>query len=127
MTQRYVSRSYVIIHLIKKWCNFKCQSLLQGLGYGLDDRSSIPGRGKIFFLHIVQTGAGAYPMGTGGSIPGGKEVEAWGWPLTSILRTGWGELYLHSPICFHGVMFSYIVKYNDNFFVPLTLLISLFS
>jgi hypothetical protein len=26
----------------------------------------------------------AYLMGTRGSFPGGKVVEVWGWPLTSI-------------------------------------------
>jgi hypothetical protein len=31
-------------------------------------------------LHVIQTGSGAhlaYPMGTGGSFPGGKEAGAW--------------------------------------------------
>jgi hypothetical protein len=46
-------------------------------GYGQDDRGSIPGRGKRFFLlHNVKTGPGLYPapylMGTGASSPGGK-------------------------------------------------------
>jgi hypothetical protein len=38
-------------------------------------------------LQIVQTGSEvhptAYPMGTGGSFPGGKAAGAWSWPLTS--------------------------------------------
>jgi hypothetical protein len=41
--------------------------------YGLDDRGSIPDRGRGFFF---QTGSGAHPnsctMGTGGPFPGGK-------------------------------------------------------
>jgi hypothetical protein len=42
------------------------------VGYGLDDRDSIPSRGKRFFLlHSIQAGSVAhpasYPMGTGGS------------------------------------------------------------
>jgi hypothetical protein len=46
-------------------------------GYGLDDRGSIPGRGKMIFpLACVQTGSGAHPasctIGTGGPFPGGK-------------------------------------------------------
>jgi hypothetical protein len=60
--------------------------LVHRLGYGLDDRGSIPGRGNdgiLSLLHHVQTGSGAhiasYPMGTGS-----KEVGAWNWPLTSI-------------------------------------------
>jgi hypothetical protein len=45
--------------------------------YGLDDRGSIPDRGREFFFSpCVQTGSGAYPasypMGTGGPIPGDK-------------------------------------------------------
>jgi hypothetical protein len=46
--------------------------------YGLDDRGSIPGRGRGFFSSslCVQTSSGAhpasYPMGTGGPFPGGK-------------------------------------------------------
>jgi hypothetical protein len=34
-------------------------------------------------LHAIQTGSGAYAMGTGGSFPGGKVAGAWGLPLTS--------------------------------------------
>jgi hypothetical protein len=26
------------------------------------------------------------------------------------------ELYLHSPICLHGIMRNYIIKYRDNFY-----------
>jgi hypothetical protein len=54
------------------------------LGYGLDDRGSrvrFPaGAGNLSFHHSVQNGSGAhpasYPMGTGGSFPGGKAVGA---------------------------------------------------
>jgi hypothetical protein len=42
--------------------------------------SSSPGRVKLLFFHVVQTESGAhvvsYPMGTRGSIPGGKVAEA---------------------------------------------------
>jgi hypothetical protein len=49
-------------------------------GYGLDGWGSIPERSKIFsLLHSVQTGSGglpaSYPMGTGYSFSGGKEVK----------------------------------------------------
>jgi hypothetical protein len=45
--------------------------------YGLDDRGSIPDRGRRFSSSpCVQTGSEAhpvsYPMGTGGPFPGGK-------------------------------------------------------
>jgi hypothetical protein len=54
------------------------------LGYGLDDggfRVRFPARAGNFFLHHrVQNGSGAhsasYPMGTRGSIPGGKAAGA---------------------------------------------------
>jgi hypothetical protein len=56
---------------------------VQEVGYGLDDRGSIPGRSNdgVFILrHCVQTGSGAhlvsYQMGVGGSYPGDKANEA---------------------------------------------------
>jgi hypothetical protein len=50
-------------------------------GYGLDDRA-VGVRVPVVknFLHVVQTGSRAhpvsYPMGTGGSFPGGKAAGA---------------------------------------------------
>jgi hypothetical protein len=53
------------------------------LGYGLDNRSSVPGWGsdEIFSpCHRVQNGSGAhpasYPMGGGSSFPGCKAARA---------------------------------------------------
>jgi hypothetical protein len=51
------------------------------MGYGLNDRDSIPGRTRGFsFLHSVQTGCGAhiasYQMGMGLSFLEGKAVGA---------------------------------------------------
>jgi hypothetical protein len=54
------------------------------LGYGLDDRGSrvrLPaGAGNFYLHHRVQNGSGAhppsYPVGTGGSFPGGKATGA---------------------------------------------------
>jgi len=42
-----------------------------------------------------------------GILPGGKAVWVWIWPLTSIQCRvqEFVELYLHSPICLHGVVF----------------------
>jgi hypothetical protein len=62
------------------------------LGYGPDDRGSgirfSAGAGNFSLHHCVQNGSGAhpasYPMGTGGSFPGGKAAGAWSWPHTSI-------------------------------------------
>jgi len=56
------------------------------VGYGLDDRLSIPGRGRDFsHLHRVQTDSGAhpasYPMGSGGRFPGGRTAGAWSCPV----------------------------------------------
>jgi hypothetical protein len=53
-------------------------------GYGLDDRGSgirlLAGAGNFSLLHRVQTRSRAhpasYPMGTGGSFPGGKAAVA---------------------------------------------------
>jgi hypothetical protein len=50
-------------------------------GYGLDGRSSIPGRARdSSVLHSVETGSGAHPasytMGTVGSFPWGKAAGA---------------------------------------------------
>jgi hypothetical protein len=49
------------------------------MGYRMDSRDSIPGRGKRFsLLHSIQTGSGihpaSYPMGAGNSISRGKAV-----------------------------------------------------
>jgi hypothetical protein len=60
--------------------------------YRLDDRMIgfriLAGAGNFSLRHHVQTGSGAhpvsYPMGTGGSFPGGKAAGAWSWPLTFI-------------------------------------------
>jgi hypothetical protein len=54
------------------------------LGYGLDDWGSrirfLEGAGNFSLHHRVQNGSGAhpasYPMGTGGSFPGGKAARA---------------------------------------------------
>jgi hypothetical protein len=51
---------------------------------------SIPGGevGNFYLHHHVQNGSGvhpaSYPMGTGGSFPGGEAAGAWSWPLTSV-------------------------------------------
>jgi hypothetical protein len=50
---------------------------VQCLGYGLDNRGSIPGRGKevnFSLPHRVQTGLGTHPVGTDGSY-NGDEVD----------------------------------------------------
>jgi hypothetical protein len=63
------------------------------MDYCLDDRGSLPSRGKRFFLlWKVQTGYGAhpapYPMGSWGFFPGGRAVWAWSWQLTSVYFWG---------------------------------------
>jgi hypothetical protein len=72
--------------------NSRNSSVGTATNYGLDDRMNgvrIPaGAGDFSLRHRVQTGSGAhqvsYPVGTGGSFPGGKAAGAWSWPLTSI-------------------------------------------
>jgi hypothetical protein len=59
-----------------------------GLRAGRSGFDSRQGAGNFSLRHRVQTSSGAhpasYPMGTRGCFPGGKEAEAWSWPLTSI-------------------------------------------
>jgi hypothetical protein len=84
-------------------------------GYGLDIPGSIPGSVRFSLLHSVQTGSGAhpasYPMGTGDSLPqegGGVQrqgYEAHHTPPSSA-EVKKVELYLHSPICLHGIVFN---------------------
>jgi hypothetical protein len=81
------------------------------MGYGLDGPVSIPGRAKFSLLHGVQTDSGAnpitsYPMGIGGDFPRGYSGQD---PkLTThfhlVPRSRMVELYLHSPICLHGIV-----------------------
>jgi hypothetical protein len=46
-----------------------------------------PGRVKNFLFsmssRLAEVHSTSYPMGTGGSFPGGKAAGAWSWPLTS--------------------------------------------
>jgi hypothetical protein len=82
-------------------------------GDGLDDGEvgvRVPVGLNFSLHHVVQTGYGAhpasYPMGNGGSFPGGKATGALSWPLTSNYRRGQENMYLyiHSPIRLHGVV-----------------------
>jgi hypothetical protein len=82
------------ISLIKIYLNCKSRDSSVGIALGsrLEDRGSrvrFPaGAGNFSLHHRVQNGSGAhpasYPMGNGGSFPGGKAAGAWSWPLTSI-------------------------------------------
>jgi hypothetical protein len=86
------------------------------LGYGLDDRGSgvrFPaGAGKFSLHHRVQNGSGAhtasYPVNTRVCFPGvtWPGCEADHSPPSSAEVKEWVELYLHSPIRLHGVVFS---------------------
>jgi hypothetical protein len=63
---------------------YRVSSVGIALDYGLDDRGSrfrFPTRARNFYLyHRIQNGSGAhsasYPMGTRGSMPGGKAAGA---------------------------------------------------
>jgi hypothetical protein len=86
------------------------------LGYGLDDRGSrvqFPaGAGNFSLHHCVQNGSEAhsdsYPMGNRGSFPAVKRPgrKADHSPLSSAEVKECVELYIHSPICLHGVVLS---------------------
>jgi hypothetical protein len=63
---------------------------MKTIGYGLDDRSSIPGTGNdgAFSLRYRarigdETHPAPYSIGSGGSFPGGKAAGAWSWPLNT--------------------------------------------
>jgi hypothetical protein len=72
--------------------------------YGLDGRSSIPGRDS-FLLHNVQTNSGVHPgffsMGTGGLYPCGVMLTT---HHNLVLGSRFLELYPYSPISLHGVV-----------------------
>jgi hypothetical protein len=62
---------------------------IKWLGYGLDNRGSIPDRGNNFFLrHRDQTDSEVHPasyqMGNGGSFSEAKATGAWSWPPTHL-------------------------------------------
>jgi hypothetical protein len=77
-------------------------------GYGLNGLGLIPSNARFFSSPCVQSSSGAHPasctMGTRGSFPKGKVM---GLKLTSHLnpvsRSRMVELYLHSPMCLHGI------------------------
>jgi hypothetical protein len=55
-----------------------------GTGYGLDDRGNrvwVPIRSRFFSSDGSETHLASYPMGTGGSLSGGKTAGASSWPL----------------------------------------------
>jgi hypothetical protein len=85
------------------------------LGYGLDDRGSrvrFPAGARNFSLHHrVHNGSGATQppiQWVPGAFPGvkrpGREVDHS--PSSSAEVKEWVELYLHSPIRFHGMVLS---------------------
>jgi hypothetical protein len=71
---------------------YRLNSSPVGVATGWKARVRFPAVQDFSFLHSVQTGSGtqpaSYPMGTGGSFPGGKAAGAWSWPLTSIQCRG---------------------------------------
>jgi hypothetical protein len=65
------------------------RSVVIAIGYWLNDRSSIPSRGKKCFSSPLRGSRLSYSVGTGESFPGGRAAEAWSWPLTS--NSCWGQ------------------------------------
>jgi hypothetical protein len=89
------------------------------LGYGLDDRGFgvrfLAGAGNFSLNHPAQSGSGdhpaSYPIGTRGSFldvkrPGRETDHS---PPSSAEAKECVELYLHSPICYHGVVLNFNV------------------
>jgi hypothetical protein len=87
--------------------------------YGLDDRKigdRFPvGAGNFSLRHHVQTRSGAhpasYPLGTGGSLAGGKAAGARSWPLTS---THCRAQRMRGPLP-PLPQYVFIVKHRDSF------------
>jgi hypothetical protein len=80
---------------IAQWYSF-------GLRVGWSGVRVLARAGNFSLHHRVQTDSGAhrasYPVGTRGSLPGGKLTGAWSWPLPpSVEVKECTELYLHSP------------------------------
>jgi hypothetical protein len=81
-------------------------------GCRFDCRGSIPDRGEKLFStpQRLQTGCGAhpdsYPMGTGGSFPGGGGLKQPDMKLTTHFRSRMVELCLHSFVPLHGVVLN---------------------
>jgi hypothetical protein len=81
----YVISSSTDLYCVK-FVRYKSRdsSVCIALGYGMDNRGSrvrfLAGAGNFSLHHRVQDGSGAhpapYPMGTGGSFPGGKAAGA---------------------------------------------------
>jgi hypothetical protein len=69
-------------------------------------------RQEIFLYSSVQTSSGDPPSllsnGYWGLFPQHKAVLVWSWPLTYIYyrRSRIVELYLHSPMCLHGMVLN---------------------
>jgi hypothetical protein len=74
-------------------------------------------------LHVIQTGFGvhltSYPMGSRCSFPGGKSGR--GMKLTThfhpLPRSRKVDLYIHSPICLHGVVLNLLSTGTTPFFI----------
>jgi hypothetical protein len=92
ITAQLVSLTLIIIIIWLSFFSF-CMYVQESRGssvglalvYGLEDRGSRvrfpPGSGNFSLHHRVQNGSGthpaSYPVGTGGSFPGGKAAGAW--------------------------------------------------
>jgi hypothetical protein len=79
--------------------------------FGFNSRT----QGKDFsLLHNLQTGSDAHPasytVGTGASFPEGysSRSEKPTTHLHLVLRLRMVTLYLHTPICLHGLVFNYL-------------------
>jgi hypothetical protein len=75
--------------------------------------------------HRIQNGSGAhrasYPMGTGGSFPGGKAAGTWSWPLISIQCRGQRMNEAIPPLTHYAFMAWCSVKAQGQLYVYRTL------
>jgi hypothetical protein len=91
----------------------------------MDDRGSIPGRGKIFLFSTASRsalGPTRPPIrGAQGAIfPRVKRLESEADHLHLVPRSRKMELYLHSPTCLHGIVINLLITGTTLFLVLLT-------
>jgi hypothetical protein len=92
------------------------------LSYGLADRGAESQQGQEIFIFSIESRPALEPthppiQWEPGALSPGVELQKLeaddSVPLVSRLRMV--ELYLHSPICLHGLVLSYIIKCKENF------------
>jgi hypothetical protein len=87
-TREHYLQQFIYWSVLSVSTEIEDSSVCIATGYSLDDRGSIPDRGKRFFrlpcLDRLWDPPGLLFSGYPGLFPGTKAAGAWSWPLTSI-------------------------------------------